>query len=277
MILIAESGSTKTDWRIGKTLQYETIGLNPYFVNSHEVTDALLSFLGEGTKEQVSEVHFYGTGITNEEKGAVISEGILRAMGKDIPVFTYSDVVAAAKALWGNGEGIACILGTGSNSCHWDGRQISFQVPPLGFWLGDEGSGGHIGKSLILGYLHKEMPKEIRNLFEDEFGAKDRLEILHHAYQIEKPNRYFAGYCHFVAKHIQNPYLDSLVKDSFNLFFDKYLLKYPDTKQLAAVGSIACYFEKQLQEVANSYGLAFKKIVQKPIDALVDYHIPNFV
>ncbi len=90
---------------------------------------------------------------------------------------------------------------------------------------------------------------------------------------MEKPNKYFAAYCYFVSKYIQNPYLDSLVKDSFHLYFNKYLLKYPDTKQLAAVGSIACYFEKQLQEVAHSYGLTFKKIVQKPIEALVDYHM----
>lgn len=276
MIVIAESGSTKTDWRIiGKEVHsFETLGLNPYFVNTQTITKELLPFLNHETPFQIEEVHFYGTGITDSSKGEIIAQGIRAALGRDLPVYTYSDVVAAARALFGDGEGLACILGTGSNSCFWDGQKISFQIPPLGFWLGDEGSGGHLGKSLLLSYLHKEMPQQIRQLFEETYGAKDRLEILNHAYQQEKPNRYFAQFCPFLHQNLSDPFCKELVEKSFQLFLEKYILKYPQLKEIpiGIVGSVAFHFKEALQYVFEQHQLSVSKIVQKPIDALVSYH-----
>ena len=148
MIVIAESGSTKTDWRLLDQNQtcYTSIGLNPYFVNAERISNEISPWISE--IKNISEIHFYGTGITDQQKSDIIKEGILKALGYEVKIYTYSDVIAAAKSIFGKEEGLACILGTGSNSCHWKGTEIIFQIPPLGFWLGDEGSGGHLGKTL---------------------------------------------------------------------------------------------------------------------------------
>ena len=276
MILLAESGSTKTDWRLlgTPTRSFETIGLNPYFVTSDTVAKALLTHLQDETPFTLREVHFYGTGITDPGKGDIIATGILKALGYSVPVYTYSDVIAAARALFGNTEGIACILGTGSNTCYWNGREIAYQVPPLGFWLGDEGSGGHLGKSLILGYLHREMPPAIRQKFEEAYGAKDRLEILENAYRKERPNQYFASFCPFLLEHRKDPWCSDVIRSSFHQFFRKYLLKYPELHHVpaGAVGSIAWHYRTDLQETAAEYGLQITRIIQKPIEELARYH-----
>lgn len=278
MILLAESGSTKTDWRLlGENARsFETIGLNPYFVNSATVAEELLKHLQDETPFTLKEVHFYGTGITDPGKGEIISQGIIRALGYPVPVYTYSDVIAAARALFGDSEGIACILGTGSNTCYWNGREIAFQVPPLGFWLGDEGSGGHLGKSLMLGYLHREMPRNIRERFEAVYGSKDRLEILENAYRKETPNRYFAGFCPFLLENRHDPWCDELIRNSFRLFLEKYLLKYPQINgaKTGCVGSVAWHFGNILKEVASARGVEVGKIIQKPINELSLYHQP---
>lgn len=278
MILLAESGSTKTDWRLlgENNRSFETIGLNPYFVNSETVAGELLPHLQDETPFTLREVHFYGTGITDAGKGDIISRGIIQALGYSVPVYTYSDVIAAARALFGDSEGIACILGTGSNTCYWNGREIAFQVPPLGFWLGDEGSGGHLGKSLILGYLHREMPQNVRERFEEIYGPKDRLEILDNAYRKERPNQYFARFCPFLLENQHEPWCAELIRSSFRLFLEKYLLKYPRINEIktGCVGSVAWYFESILKEVASSYGVEIGKLIQKPVDELCAYHQP---
>lgn len=279
MILLAESGSTKTDWRLlGENVRsFETIGLNPYFVDSDTVARELLRHLHDETPFSIREVHFYGTGITDPAKGDIISRGILKALGYSVPVYTYSDVIAAARALFGDSEGIACILGTGSNTCYWNGREIAFQVPPLGFWLGDEGSGGHLGKSLILGYLHREMPQNVRDRFEEIYGSKDRLEVLDNAYRKERPNQYFAQFCPFLLENQHEPWCSDLIRNSFRIFLEKYLLKYPMVNRVetGCVGSVAWYFESIFKEVAAAHGLQVGKVIQKPIDELSSYHQPR--
>ncbi len=273
-ILLAESGSTKTDWRLLGQHSFETIGLNPYFVNSETVAKELQAHIYDLTSETVQEVHFYGTGITDPSKGEIIAEGIRKCLGQNVQVHTYSDVMAAARALFGNEQGIACILGTGSNTCLWTGEALGFQIPPLGFWLGDEGSGGHLGKSLLLAYLHREMPVHVRSLFEKKYGAKDRLEILEHAYKRERPNQYFAQYSYFLLENEADPWCTDLIETCFRAFFEKYLMKYPQVREvpLGAVGSIAHYYRRHLEKVAASFGVHFSKIVQKPIDELAKYH-----
>lgn len=276
MILLAESGSTKTDWRLlGENMRsFETIGLNPYFVDSDTVARELLQHFHDETPFTIREVHFYGTGITDPAKGDIISRGILRALGYSVPVYTYSDVIAAARALFGDSEGIACILGTGSNTCYWNGREINFQIPPLGFWLGDEGSGGHLGKSLILGYLHREMPQNIRDRFEEVYGSKDRLEILENAYRKERPNQYFAQFCPFLLENQHEQWCSELIRNSFRTFLEKYLLKYPMVRevQTGCVGSVAWYFESIFKEVAATHGVQVGKVIRKPVDELSSYH-----
>ncbi len=279
MILIAESGSSKTDWRMissmGEVSQAKTVGLNPYYQTTESIIEELqknlLPFLNN---QAVSEVFYYGTGVTNQEKAETIRLAFKHLFPTVNTIAVQSDMLAAARALCGHEAGIACILGTGANSCFYDGNDIAFQVPPLGFWLGDEGSGGYLGKQLVLNYLHKEMPQDIREKFEKRFGVKDRLEILDNAYQQPFPNRYFASFSKFIFDNRNHPFTFGLVKNAFDLFFDKYLIKYPDYQQYKVhfTGSIAFYYSDILRRVANEKGVRIGIIMESPIAGLALFH-----
>lgn len=278
MILIADSGSTKTDWRIiDRSIVVsatQTLGFNPYYQDSDSIAAELQANLLPHCKGKITQVFYYGTGITNAEKAEVLRTAILKAFGEIAHIDVQSDVLGAARAACGHQAGIGCILGTGSNSCYFDGEKIAFQVPPLGFWLGDEGSGGHLGKSLLLAYLHKEMPANIRLLFEEKYGAMDRLMVLDNAYHKPFPNRYFASYARFIHDNIHDTFCYALATQSFSLFFEKYILKYPmcfDVK-LNFVGSIGFYYKQILAEVAENKKLSIGNILASPIDGLVKYH-----
>ena len=278
MILIAESGSTKTDWRMiaedGQVSQCKTIGLNPYYQNRNSISSELTKNLLPHVRGQVSEVFYYGTGVTNEEKSEVVRQAILSVFPTAQKVEVHSDMLAAAHALCGHEVGVACILGTGSNSCFYDGSKITFQVPPLGFWLGDEGSGGYLGKQLILSYLHKELPEELRTKFEKRFGVIDRLEIIENGYQKPFPNRYFASFSKFIFDNRNHPFTYHLVSDAFGLFFEKYLLKYPDVKnyKIHFTGSVAFYYSDILRRVATDKGCTVGVIMESPIAGLTLFH-----
>lgn len=278
MILIADSGSTKTDWRFvadGKVLgQAKTVGFNPYYQTAESIAEEIQKSLIPALPQAVTEIYYYGTGITNDEKAAVIKTAMAIAFPDCQKVEAHSDVLGAAKALCGRSVGIACILGTGSNSCLFDGEKIAFQVPPLGFWLGDEGSGGHLGKTLLLSYLHKEMPIEIRTIFEKRFGVLDRLEIIENAYQKPFPNRYFASFSKFIFDHRREPFLYQLALDCFNEFFEKYIQKYPDYQAIPVhfVGSVAFYYSDIIRQIANDKGIIVKNILETPIAGLGLYY-----
>ena len=279
MKLIAESGSTKTDWRVisleRQISQYKTVGFNPYYQTAENIADELRkSLLPNFLNMSISEVFYYGTGITNDEKAEVIKEAIRSVFPHVQTIETHSDMLAAARALCGREMGIACILGTGSNSCMYDGENIAFQVPPLGFWLGDEGSGGHLGKQLILSYLHKELPEELRVKFNKRFGEKGRLEIIENAYQKPFPNRYFASFSKFIFDNRQHPFLYQLVSEAFDLFFTKYILKYPDYQQckIHFTGSVAFYYSDILRRVATEKSCTVGVIMETPIAGLTLFH-----
>ncbi len=278
MILIADSGSTKTDWRIldqnvvvGQT---QTVGFNPYYQDANSIANELIISLLPICKGEVKQVFYYGTGVTNDEKAGIIKEAILKVFPTCSQIEAYSDVVGAARAACGRSAGIACILGTGSNSIYFDGEKTGFQVPPFGFWLGDEGSGGHLGKSLILSYLHKEMPLEIRVKFEEKYGAMDRLTVLENAYHKPFPNRYFASFSKFLFDNLDNTFCHDLVEKCFVEFFEKYILKYPMCHEVSVnfVGSVAFYYKNLLMKVADSQGISIGRVLETPIGGLVDYH-----
>jgi N-acetylglucosamine kinase-like BadF-type ATPase len=275
MILLAESGSTKTDWRVvGKPeLSFETIGLNPYFIDSESIASVLTPLLK--FPEKVKSVIFYGTGITDTLKGDIVKQGIIKALGYEVEIITFSDIVAAARAAFGDQSGMVGILGTGSNSCFWNGAEVVFQIPPLGFWLGDEGSGGYLGKMLMLSYLHRDLPLDLRTSFEQEYGELSRSEILTNAYQTPRPNQYFASFTKFVGSHKSHNFIKNLIEESFFLYIKKYLLKYPMLleHQFVFVGSVAHYFEDELRHCCEKFGLTIHKIISKPIDHLEAYHL----
>jgi len=193
MILIADSGATKTDWRIinsqGEIQQAKTIGLSPYYQTFDSIAAELTQNLLPFVKEEVAEIHFYGTGCAGEEPCAIVRRGLQAVFPTAQTIEVDSDMLGAARGLCGHEAGIACILGTGSNNCLYDGRDIADKIPSLGFWLGDEGSGGYLGKVLITKYLRNELPKEIETKFIKKFGNLSRNEILDKAYIYFKENR----------------------------------------------------------------------------------------
>ena len=276
MILLAESGSTKTSW-IGiskNNITFETKGINPYYQSESEISELLKPHFAHHLNAAVHQVYYYGTGITDVQKEQVVQRAVQNALGYSVPVEAHSDVIAAARSLFGDKAGIACILGTGSNSCFWDGKKIDGQIPPLGFWLGDEGSGGYLGKSLVLSYLHEKMPTDIRSKFIEKYTALGRLDILQKAYKDPKPNTYFASFATFCAEYREHPYIQGLINANFEQFYDLYLARYPMliACNLGFVGSIAYYFKENLEKVIYGHTQKTIHVIQRPIDGLLKYH-----
>ncbi len=276
MILIADSGSTKTDWLIpsGINNTYKictTKGINPFHQNSTEILNLLLEEFDWPT-EGIHHIYFYGAGCANEEKNQIVKD----ALKKFIPhasISVYSDLLGAAHALCGIEKGIVCILGTGSNSCFYDGERILKNVSPLGYIIGDEGSGAVLGKILVADVLKNQLPEQIIQLFFNEHNtSKD--EILDHIYKQPFVNRYLAQYTKFIYRHIENQYLESLVIQSFDAFIKRNLLQYENIEnyKINFTGSIAYYFKEQLIKVLKQHKLSPGKIYQSPKDGLIEYY-----
>lgn len=278
MILIADSGSTKTDWRMiastGEISQARTVGFNPYFQDTDSIATELAKSLKPAVNEAITEVYYYGTGCGTESSCAIVRQAIQQVFSEATTVSVASDLLGAARALCGHEVGIACILGTGSNSCYYDGGQISYQIPNLGFWLGDEGSGGNLGKILVTNYLLKDLAPDLEAKFEKRFPNTTRDLVLENAYKKPFPNRYFASFSKFLFDNRSHPQAYRLVYDSFDLFFQKYICKYPDYKQLKIhfTGSVAFYYSDILRQVANDKGVTVKNIMETPIAGLTLYH-----
>ncbi|GGK84256.1 BadF/BadG/BcrA/BcrD ATPase family protein [Rufibacter glacialis] len=281
MILIADSGSTKTAWRVldtqGEAGQAHTVGFNPYYQNTAEIAQTLQeSLLPQLTSYgSPQEIHFYGAGCSAPDKKAIVAAA-LSSLFPAADVQVHHDLEAAARALCGHQEGIACILGTGSNTCLYDGKQIVQNVPNLGFILGDEGSGGYMGKLLVQAFLNLEMPTDVHQAFMDRYNT-NRDEIVDHVYSKPYPNRYMATYAKFLFDHQQHPFIHGLITKCFSDFFEKTVVKYPDYqhKETHFVGSIAFYFKDILLAVAKQYGIAVGKILESPIAGLSLYHQQN--
>lgn len=280
MILIADSGATKTDWRLVYSRQdirpFQTDGLNPYFVDSLHINDEvekeLVPFIDS---KSVKEIFFYGAGCSSAEKCMIVEDGLI-PLFPDARIKVENDLLGAARALCGHHEGISCILGTGSNSCFFDGKIITENVPSLGYLLGDEGSGAYIGKRLLKEILTYVAPSEIRELFVNKFNY-NRVDILTHIYQRPFPNRFLASFTRFISDNIGHPYMQEIVKDSFRNFFDSQVLKYANCRevQICCTGSVAFYFAEILKEIAREKELEIKKIVKSPIDGITEYHLIN--
>ncbi len=275
--LIADSGSTKTDWRIiypdGQIKQARTAGINPYFQSKEEIGLALQNELMPVLDTVMNEVHYYGAGCSAPDKAAVVKE-VLSLSFPEAVISVNNDMLAAARALCGHNKGVACILGTGSNSCFFDGEQISQQVPNLGFWLGDEGSGGHLGKMLIQAYLHKELPEALHAKFSKRYNAPTRDEIIEQLYKKPFPNRYAASFAKFLFDNRTDAYAYKMVYKAFDEFFARYVVKYEGYLEVPVhfVGSIAFYHSNILRQVALDRNIMVKNILESPIAGLTLYH-----
>lgn len=278
MILIVESGSTKTEWRYitDPNQAYESFysdGINPYYQSAAEIVEAQRDTLAKLGQKSIQQVFYYGTGITDDSKREVIQH-VLKPYVGEANISVENDLVAAGISLCGDEAGIACILGTGANSGYFEGGKLKEQIPPLGFWLGDEGSGANLGKRLILAYLHHELPSDLRDAFIKRFGALNRLDIFEHAYQKEFPNRWFASFSKFLFDHRKHPFCYALVEKAFQDFCQLYLVKYEASQSVPIhfTGSVAFFYSDILKRVVMSFGLRVGIISEAPMAGLTLFH-----
>lgn len=281
MLLIADSGSTKTHWALLEDKQVKaeirSQGINPFFQDNERIRQIVKMELAYPLRAQgiegdaISEIHFYGAGLRDEMKARVIA--VLQRIFPRAAVEAQSDLLAAARALCGHDEGIACILGTGSNSGLYDGTDIVANIPPLGFILGDEGSGAVLGK-LFLGSLFKGLiSNEIKEEYLSDTG-EDLADIIDKVYRQPLPNRYLAHAAKFIHRHIDCPELQQLVVNNFRAFVQRNVAQYQRPDLLVnAVGSIAWYFKDQWHEALREEQLTPGTILQAPIQGLINYHV----
>lgn len=277
--LIADSGSTKTDWCIvDESGAFSTIrvkGMNPYFQDEEEISSEIEKKLLPAVGDNVIDtVYFYGAGCIFD-KVKVVENAIKKHITAK-RIFVESDLLGVARAVCCKTEGIACILGTGSNSCLYDGDKIVSNISPLGFILGDEGSGAVLGKLLVGDLLKGILPERLKSLFLEQYGLTPAY-IIDKVYRQPFPNRFLAGFAPFLAEHLDEPSIYRLVADSFYAFIYRNVKQYHrDDCEVSFVGSIAYFFRDILSAVASDTGIVLGKIVQNPMDGLLQYHLGKY-
>lgn len=279
MLLIADSGSTKTQWCLvneGEIIkQIFTKGINPFYQSESEIKSEIeLTLLPELLGEKIDRICFYGAGCSFPDKKMVVSN----ALGfhfRDVMIEVYSDLLAAARSLFGVEKGIACILGTGSNSCYYDGVQIVENVSPLGFVLGDEGSGAVLGKTLVADCLKNQLSDELKARFLDQYDLTP-AEILEAVYKKPFPNRFLAQFTPFLSENIANSLIYNIVYNGFLAFLKRNVMQYElEGLKIGVVGSVGYYMKDVLSKAALDSGLTVDYIVQSPMSGLIKYHVNN--
>jgi len=277
MILIADGGSTKSNWcqldDAHNRVYFNTEGYNPDFMDTAAIAASLTKNLPDTlARDQVREVHYYGAGVSSAQKAEVVAQA-MRQLFPQARVSVTEDLLAAARALLGRGPGFAAILGTGTNSCLYDGEKITYNVDSLGYFLGDEGSGSFIGKRLLRDYLRNLLPDGLQDAFAETYGFT-RNEILDKLYNQPLPNRFLASFAKFAYDHNNVSYCRDIVLQGFETFFQNLVLHYPRYQDYTfnCVGSVGYNFRDALTQVAKSHGMEVGKIIRSPIDDLVSYH-----
>lgn len=281
MTLIADSGSTKTAWMLMQEGRCDAVchtrGINPVLQTADEVVQLLEAELLPALPVQdvvaagtSGRIFFYGAGCLPSRRGAV--ETALRSLFPEAEIRVDSDLLGAARALCGHAEGIACILGTGSNSCLFNGERIVQNVSPLGYVLGDEGSGAVLGRCLVGDLLKGCLPETLKECFLTAYGLTPEA-IIEHVYRRPMPNRFLASFAPFLAQHREEPGIRRLLLDNFRLFFQRNVAAYarPDLA-VHCTGSIAFFFADELSEAARREGFALGCIERTPLDGMVAYH-----
>lgn len=278
MLLIADSGSTKTDWRLvttdGSIRAIHTDGFNPYYQTTEQIAHTLRrQLLPALDGSMVTNVFFYGAGCSNLTVNEIVADALRAELSGLQAAEVNSDMLGAARATAGHNSGIVCILGTGSNACCYDGYQITSGIQSLGFWLGDEGSGGYLGKTLVRDFFQQRLPPDLHDVFQKRYSL-DRPTLLENAYRKPYPNRYFAAFTPFLSEHLPHPYVGKLVMDAFSLFIATYVATFPEADRWPVhfVGSIAHYFAEPLRQSVQKAGLIMGRILKSPAEQLVDYH-----
>ncbi len=275
-ILIADSGSTKTEWCLlhgDKKKKLATQGLSPYFLTGEQIKAILEKELMPKLKDvQPHEVYFYGTGCSNPANAAIVKKAVGHFFTK-ATVKVEHDLTGAAKALCGDEKGIACILGTGSNSCYYNGKKIVKNSPGLGYVLGDEGSGAYMGKKVIQYFLYNTFDEDLMERFKAKFNTNS-IEILEAVYKRPLPNRYLAGFAIFLAENRGHFMIENIIEDGLNDFFFNHIYKYREswTLPINFAGSIAYGFKDVLKDLCSSYELQLGTVIKNPMEGLIKYH-----
>ncbi len=278
MILVADSGSTKTDWRLIKdkteVLACSTMGFNPYFVDAAVVLKELSASALLAKKEEVEQVFFYGAGCSSAEKQTFLAT-IFTQFFINANITVAHDLLAAARAVCKNESGLVAILGTGANTCLYNGTDITHNIPALGYILGDEGGGVHLGKLFVKKLLHEQLSNSVAADFKHTFPELNLNTILDKVYKQALPNRFLAGFAQFILKHVNDADINSIIQQSFHEFFKQYIVLYPNYQQypLHIVGSIGFYFQQYIALIAKDYGVIIGKVIQQPINELVGFHL----
>ena len=279
MILIADCGSTKTDWVLCEgddvIARVKTQGLNPTHQESEEIFEILTTELtDEITAHKPEKIYFYGAGCAYDTANNRMRQALENIFDtKEIHI--NSDLLAAARALCKCEEGIACILGTGSNSCLFDGEKIIENTPSLGYILGDEGSGAHLGRQLLSDCLKKQLPQKIRDKFFEQYNL-NVATILEKTYHSSLPNRWLASFTPFLSENKNVPEIKAMLKQCFTQFFKRNTMTYRRSwLPIHIIGNIGIHFSEEIKETAESLGLSIGNIVDSPINGLIEYHKQN--
>ena len=278
MIIIADGGSTKADWiaidsNKNECFRVRTLGLNPAVISSEELTNRIVNmFQLINIKDQVNEIYFYGAGCGTPKASAILKD-VMQAIFINAIISVEEDMLAAVYAASGKNPALVCILGTGSNSCYFDGQNMKMQVPSLGYVLMDEASGNYFGKRLIRDYFYGMMPKYMVERFERDY-VLDADTIKTNIYRAPNPNMYLASFAKFMFDFKEEKYVRRLMKKGFEKFFKYRILPYnpPEDLPIYFIGSIAHYFKEILDDVAEKNGLKISGVIQRPIDNLLEYH-----
>lgn len=276
MVIIADCGSTKCDWLLlhgGRDQQLEnTVGFSPFFHSTDDIRSIIESqLLPKLDAATVREVYFYGTGVHDEHRSEIIGAA-LRALFPNALVEVEHDLLAAARSVCGHSAGIACILGTGSNSCYYDGKKILDNVPSLGWLIGDEGSGTHLGKALLRAWFYRELPADLQASF--DAAHPEGQDVIKDKIYDKGANTYLATFTRFLGDNIQHPFVQNLVAASLGEFLDRHVCKYNGYQHVPIhfVGSIAYHFQSVLERCLEERKLKLGMVVRKPIYSLADYH-----
>jgi glucosamine kinase len=279
MFIIADSGSTKADWTIvkpdGTTFLVSTMGFNPFYHTADFIAAELnKEFVRQVPCKEINKVIYYGTGIHDNYRANIVADG-LKQIFPNATVDVEHDLLASARATCGKNPGIACIIGTGSNTCLYDGEKITDNVSNLGFMAGDEGSGSDLGRRLIQAYFYRELPKELKDDFDEKY-PEGPTAIKNRLYE-PGANVFLASFTRFLSEHKEHYFVQKLVGAAFQSLIDRHICKYNGNTGVPIhfVGSIAYYFQEILRIELHLRGMKMGDIVRKPIDNLVAYHLDN--
>jgi N-acetylglucosamine kinase-like BadF-type ATPase len=280
MILIADSGSTKTDWCVvekGELVQQIfTKGTNPFFQSEEEISNEIATaLLPELKADEFDAIYFYGAGCGFPDKIAIVRSALTKHLKVKGELEVANDMLAAARGLCGRESGIACIMGTGSNSCVYDGQNIVANVSPLGFILGDEGSGAVLGKLLMGNLFKNQLPDVVKTDFEQTYGLS-MMDVIEKVYRQPLPNRFLASFGPFISKHIAVPQVYNMVYDALESFIVRNIKQYPYQElPVNFTGSIAFYFADILHDLASKHLFSIGCIQKDPLQGLVEFHLKD--